>query len=213
MTSFGINTTTRHPSDLRLVRIERNQRLTRWLLGLLVLAVVVVGCAKTGVDAWIEPHQTTGNSIAESKAFNSVASGVAASGEKMTRGQPSQLFAFIRDTLAKQLFSLDTAAKSHDEATRAMLQREGELSRKLEASQAAYERLYRSTGAKAERFVRRMFWYLVIYLGVAVGLRIVGQLALGPFGGVASIISTIMLGPLAWLQAGFDNVFFRKLKK
>lgn len=171
--------------------------------------ILLAGCAYKGAEAWIQPHLSTGNSIAESKAFNAVADGVAESGQKKTKGEPNQLFTIVRDTLAKQLFSLDAAAKSHDQTTKAMLQRESELSK----WKGDYAKLYNSPGAKAERFVRKMIWIIAIYLGVAMGLRIVGQLALGPFGGVAAIVSTIMLGPLAWIQAGFDNVFFRKLKK
>lgn len=71
--------------------------------------------------------------------------------------------------------------------------------------QGKYDALYRSWGAIAERWIRRVFW---IWLIGHVGLGIAALFIPGSAGAIIAAIAAA-LNPAAWFQALRDNAYFR----
>lgn len=71
--------------------------------------------------------------------------------------------------------------------------------------QDKYDALYRSWGATAERWIRRVFW---IWLIGHVGLGIAALFIPGSAGAILAAIAAA-LNPAAWFQAIRDNAYFR----
>lgn len=230
MLCFGSNTTRDHPADVAhrlradamqlMAREARRQaRRTTWsiIAGAVVIAVLI-GCTKAQVDNWLDDHQATGNAVAQSQTLADVADSQAAKAQRKAKGPTKDLITMARETLAMLKAKLVEVATSHDAEAKSHAEIVADLQKQLDkrdqtiiAKDADYAQLYNSWGAWLERWVRRIFAWIIGYFVLAIGLRLVGLLATGPFGSLAAGVSTVMLGPIAWFQAGFDNVWHRRI--
>lgn len=176
------------------------------------VGMVVWGCAKNAGVELMQAHNATGDHIAEATVLNEMATGAVEKVERKTTGEVKQTAGFAITALVRQMASLTQAKQSHADEAKAAAKAIGDLTRQRDDLGAKYQKLYGSIGARAERFVRKVIFWLLAWVFVAIGLRLVGQLAVGPLGAIASAVSTFMLGPLAWIQAGFDNSWFRRIR-
>jgi uncharacterized membrane protein len=193
--------------------IQRQARRTvgSIIVGVLIVAVLI-GCGKQYVDEWRDEHRATGNAIAQAQAHNHIAAQQTEQARKAAKGWVKRLIANVGEILGVQATTLEKAAESHSAEAKAHAAIVDDLSARLEKKNADYDQLYNSTGAKAERFVRRMAWWIAGYFFIAIVLRVVGLLATGPLGAVAAMVSTGMMGPIQILWSLLDNVWWRRAR-
>lgn len=149
----------------------------------------------------------TGSAIARAVGYNESADRIAERQAKHSGGPQREGFHLIRAILGDQYDALTEAAAANEKAAEAF----NKQGRALEDKSRDYDVLYSGWGARLQRFVHRLLVWLCVYLVAAVGLRIAAMFVSGPIGAGMALVSTAMFGPLAWVQSGFDNLWFRRV--
>ena len=143
-----------------------------------------------------------GNSIAKAQAYNQVARQQAEDGKK---SGGKSFFSVIDRVLELQAETLDAASSENQVAGR----QHQEVVDQLTKARTENKVLYESWGAKTERFLRRVWFWIKVAFVVHVLAGIAGLFVPGIWGKGIAIIGAIA-NPFAWFQVIRDNLYFRQ---